>query len=92
MSFFHKKMSQNVWAIIMPFGPVTIIFYWPKKFFSGQPKAGPHFRHCVKQRVKQYILLNTSRKHVNYEDDKNKVPMNKPYHIQNTIFITWCSS
>ena len=92
MSFFHKKMSQNVWAIIMPFGPVTIIFYWPKKKFSGQPKAGPHFRHCVEQRVKQYILLNTSRKHVNYEDDKNKVPMNKPYHIQNTILITWCSS
>ena len=29
MSFFHKKMSQNVWATIMPFGPVTLIFYWP---------------------------------------------------------------
>jgi hypothetical protein len=24
-----------------------------------------------------------SRKHVNYEEDKNKVPMNKPYNIQN---------
>ena len=24
-------MSQNVWATIVPFGPVTIIFYWPKK-------------------------------------------------------------
>ena len=23
MSFFHKKMSQNFWATIMPFGPVT---------------------------------------------------------------------
>ena len=23
-------MSQNVWATIMPFGPVTQIFYWPK--------------------------------------------------------------
>ena len=39
-------MSQNVWATIMPFGPVTLIFYWPKKNFSAQPKAGPHFRHC----------------------------------------------
>ena len=39
-------MSQNVWATIMPFGPVTLIFYWPKFFFSGQPKASPHFRHC----------------------------------------------
>jgi hypothetical protein len=34
--------------------------------------------------VKQHIILNTSRKHVNYEEDKNKVPMNKPYNIQNT--------
>ena len=40
MSFFHKKMSQNLWATIMPFGPVTLIFYWPKQYFSGQPKAG----------------------------------------------------
>jgi hypothetical protein len=35
-------------------------------------------------KVKPYIILNTSRKHVNYEEDKNKVPMNKPYNIQNT--------
>jgi hypothetical protein len=28
--------------------------------------------------------MYTSRKHVNYEEDKNKVPMNKPYNIQNT--------
>ena len=34
MSFFHKKMSQNVWATIMPFGPVTLIFYCPKKKFG----------------------------------------------------------
>jgi hypothetical protein len=39
MSFFHKKMSQNLWATIMPFGPVTLIFYWPKNVFSGQPMA-----------------------------------------------------
>jgi hypothetical protein len=25
-------------------------------------------------KVKPYIILNTSRKHVNYEEDKNKVP------------------
>jgi hypothetical protein len=30
------------------------------------------------------VILNTSRKHVNYEEDKNKVPMNKSYNIQNT--------
>ena len=35
-------------------------------------------------KVKPYIILNMSRKHVNYEEDKNKVPMNKPYNIQNT--------
>jgi hypothetical protein len=34
-------------------------------------------------KVKPYIILNTSRKHVNYEEDKNKVPMDKPYNIQN---------
>ena len=28
-------MSQNVWATIMPFGPVTLIFYWPKKIFQA---------------------------------------------------------
>jgi hypothetical protein len=30
------------------------------------------------------LILNTSRKHVNYEEDKNKIPMNKPYNFQNT--------
>ena len=35
--FFIKWMSQNVWATIMTFGPVTLIFYWPKNCFSGQP-------------------------------------------------------
>jgi nucleoside-specific outer membrane channel protein Tsx len=33
MSFIHKKMSQNLWATIMSFGPVTNIllaqnFFW----------------------------------------------------------------
>ena len=40
--------------------------------------------YCQTMKVKPYIILNTSRKHVNYEEDKNKVPMNKPYNIQNT--------
>jgi hypothetical protein len=26
-------------------------------------------------KVKPYIILNTSRKHVNYEEDKNKVSL-----------------
>ena len=29
-------MSQNLWATIMPFGPVTLICYWPKQIFSDQ--------------------------------------------------------
>ena len=29
--FFIKKMSQNVWATIMPFGPVTLNFLLPQK-------------------------------------------------------------
>jgi hypothetical protein len=32
----------------------------------------------------KYIILNTSRNHVNYKEDKNKASMNKPYNIQNT--------
>jgi hypothetical protein len=34
MSFFQKKMSQNDWAIIMPFGPVTNFLMAQKKFFG----------------------------------------------------------
>jgi hypothetical protein len=44
MSFFHKKMSQNLWATIMPFGPVTNILLAQKKFF-GPAEGWPHFRH-----------------------------------------------
>ena len=51
MSFFHIKMSQNLWATIMSFGPVTLIFYWPNKFFWGQPKSDPHFKHCWPQKI-----------------------------------------
>ena len=34
MSFFQKKMSQNDWAIIMPFGPVTKFLMAQKKIFG----------------------------------------------------------
>ena len=34
MSFFHKEMSQNVWATIMPFEPVTN-FLLAQKFVFG---------------------------------------------------------
>ena len=46
MSFFHKKMSHNFWATIMPFGPLTLFFYWPKKW--------PHF-------MRWYPRLSSSR-------------------------------
>ena len=41
--FFINKMSQNVWATIMPFGPMTLIFYWPKKKCSAQALLQPTF-------------------------------------------------
>jgi hypothetical protein len=44
MSFFHKKMSQNLWATIMPFGPVTNILLAEKKNFGpalGWPEILP---------------------------------------------------
>ena len=33
MSFFHKKMSQNFWATIMPFELVTLNFLLAQIFF-----------------------------------------------------------
>jgi hypothetical protein len=36
MSFFHKKMSQNLWATIMPFGPVTNLLL-AQNVFLGWP-------------------------------------------------------
>ena len=39
-------MSQNLWAIIMPFGPVTNILPTQKIFF-GPAMAGSHFRHYL---------------------------------------------
>jgi hypothetical protein len=41
---FHKKMSQNLWATIMLFGPVNLIFYWPKFFSFGPAKGWPSFQ------------------------------------------------
>jgi hypothetical protein len=44
MSFFIKKMSQNLWATIMPFGPVTNILLAQRKFFrasQGWPSFQP---------------------------------------------------
>jgi hypothetical protein len=43
MSFFHKKMSQNLWTTIMPFGPVTNILPAQKKNF-GTAKGWPSFQ------------------------------------------------
>ena len=42
MSFFHKKMSQNLWATIMPFGPVTNILLAQKRIFG--PAKRPSFQ------------------------------------------------
>ena len=44
---------------------------------------------CQTMKVKPYIILNMSRKHVNYEEDKNKVPMNKPDNIHCIFHISF---
>ena len=68
----------------------NLLLYCSKKFYkfnqvSNNGSEQRNFTHLIRcQKVKPYIILNTSRKHVNYEEDKNKVPMNKPYNIQNT--------
>jgi hypothetical protein len=46
MSFFHRKMSQNLWATIMPFGPVTNILLAQKKNF-GPAKGFPSFQALI---------------------------------------------
>jgi hypothetical protein len=54
MSFFQNKVSQNDWDTIMPLGPVTLMSYWPKQIFAGQPKASlPNNLH-----VHKYIFSN----------------------------------
>ena len=62
-----EKMSKNM--------EVTIVM--------NKNRAQRNFTHlirCQTMKVKPYIILNMSRKHVNYEEDKNKVPMNKLYN------------
>jgi hypothetical protein len=39
MSFFHKKMSQTLWATIMPFGPVTLNILLAQEIFSGTEES-----------------------------------------------------
>jgi hypothetical protein len=56
MSFFHKKMSQNVWATIMPFGPVTNFLLAQKKFF-GPAKGWPSFQ-ALQMHLKIRVLKN----------------------------------
>ena len=34
----QKKMSQNDWATIPPFGPVTLIFTGPNNFFRASQR------------------------------------------------------
>ena len=38
MSFFQKKMSQNDWATILPFGPVTNFLLPQKKKFRASQR------------------------------------------------------
>ena len=70
----------------------NLLLYCSRKFYKfnqvsnneSEQRNFTYLIRCQTMKVKPYILLNTSRKHVNYEEDKNKVPMNKPYTIQNT--------
>jgi hypothetical protein len=39
MSFFYKKMSQTLWATIMPFGPVTLNILLAQEKIFGPPKG-----------------------------------------------------
>ena len=70
----------------------NLLLYGSKTFYtfnqvSNNESEQRNFKHlirCQTMKVKPCIVLNTSRKHVNYEEEKNKVPMAKSYNIQNT--------
>ena len=47
MVFFLKKMSQNDWATIMPFGPVTNFLLAQK--YSGTAKEVQLIQVCPKE-------------------------------------------
>ena len=54
-------MSQNVWATIMPFGPVTQIFYWPKT--SGTELDHEMcFSECFEILSAAYIITGEERR------------------------------
>jgi hypothetical protein len=44
MSFFHKKLSPNLWVTIMPFGPVTLNILLAQIIFFAQPRGWPSFQ------------------------------------------------
>ena len=66
----------------------NLLLYCSKKFYTfnqvsnneSELRNFTHLIRCQTMKVKPYIILNTSRKHFNYEE----VPMNKPCNIQNT--------
>jgi hypothetical protein len=73
MSFFHKKMSQNLWATIMPFGPVTNILLAQKKIF-GPAKGWPHFRH--------WLFSHVIMKNISPIDSDYQVPINRAHQTR----------
>ena len=46
MSFFIKEYHKLFGPPLCHLGQ-WLIFYWPKIKISGQPKSGPHFKHCI---------------------------------------------
>jgi hypothetical protein len=58
----------------------NLLLYCSKKFYKfnqvsnneSEQRNFTHLIRCQAMKLKPYIILNTSRKHVNYEEDKNK--------------------
>ena len=75
--FFYEKYSTNLSTIVLVV-LTTANFGWFSNFcrYYTRSQAGKSTGYRP--------TLKPLRKHVNYEEDKNKVPMNKPYKIQNT--------
>ena len=60
MSFFHKKNVTKCLGHHYTIWTSDSNILLAQNFFLGQPKAGPHFRHCIVSESPSLRLLRTT--------------------------------
>ena len=89
-------MSQNVWATIMPFGLVTLIFYWPKNFFSGTDiiintcttyivDMAPNYK--PRELVLDYVIERKRMDDLVHSCTDGRLKDQKVYNVKQTLFV-----